>query len=416
MMGPSNSVLLVRTHGRLRGGNAALRVSGETIRKMIPRVPTRALSRRQFFGRSAALGSGALLCSSLAPARFDGKSIKPYREHLSVLRDRILQKLNECVAVGQLRRDDGFIYTIDAAQTFLCFALAGDSGGYETLRAHCLSNLICDAGNDPFCRGFVAWRYKPGQPVDASGTTEALRMARAFWIGSERFQRPDDARIARIVLHGYANHATIDQGVWIVRNYFTFKTRSFAPNSFLVDYDPDFVREVSLKLGDNDLKEVADKSDALISRAVTPCGLLYDLVQPDLKTLYPLLDVYTFSPNDVVGLTGCGTTALGVTRSNPQIGRKILAFATKRFGGLRRYYYGRTGEPVDSSSAAIFEYSTLARLAAQLGDEPAAARIVDRGLIEWQWLLDHDRTPSPFILTELYQTLQALVEIGKPVH
>ncbi len=362
------------------------------------------------------MGSGSLLCTSLVPAGFDGKSIDPNREELTSLRDRVLRMLKESLATGKLRRDDGYIYTIDAGADV---SLLRAGGGFIWLRgacaALCLKNLINDESHDPFCRGFVAWRYKPGQPVDATGTTEALRVARGFWIGSARFKRPEDALVTHMVLKGYAQHATVDQGVWIIRNYFTYKSRSFASNSYLVDYDPDFVREAAMKFSDDALEIIADKSDALICKAVTSSGLLYDLVQPDLKTLYPLLDVYTFSPNDIVGLTGCGTTALGVTRSNPQIGRTILAFAIKRFGDLHRYYYGRTGQSVDASAAAVFEYSTLARLAAQLGDEPVAARIVDRGLIQWKWLLDQDQGPSPFILTELYQTCHALLGMGKQI-
>ena len=35
-------------------------------------------------------------------------------------------------------------------------------------------------------------------------------------------------------------------------------------------------------------------------RAVTPCGLMYDLLQPELKTMYYEMDVSCFSPNDIV--------------------------------------------------------------------------------------------------------------------
>ena len=276
-------------------------------------------------------------------------------------------------------RDDGYVYTIDAGQMLICAALAGDERAYRELaRGHCVNHLINADPKDEYAWGYVGWRYREGEPIDASGTTEALRVARGLWIGAGKFSRPEDAETARRVLKGYAHHATTDQGVWIIRNYFNYKTRSFATNSFLVDYDPDFVDEVAKKTLDQELIATAANSLRLIRAAVTPCGLLYDLVQPDLKTLYPLLDVYTFSPNDVVGLSGCGTTALGVTRGEPQIGIRIVQFATERFADLRRYYYGRTGEPVNSSSAASFEYTTLARLAAQLGDERSSARIVAR--------------------------------------
>ncbi len=336
----------------------------------------------------------------------------PFLGELKTLRDSVVQRLSQLLAADRLAREDGYLYTIDAAQALICFALAKNADDYGKLREHCLKKLIVEGKDDPYCRGFVGWRYKAGEPIDASGTTEGLRVARGFWLGAKAFGRAEDAETARVVLHGYAHHAIVDQDVWIIRNYFTFKTRSFAPDSYLVDYDPDFVRLVAEATADEELKPVATKSSALIGKAAAPCGLLYDLVKPDLKTLYPLLDIYTFSPNDVIGIAGSATTALGITTHDPALARRVLTFCISRFGELRRYYYGRTGEAVNDTAAAAFEYTSLARLAAQLDDEVAAARVVQRALVEWQWLLGQGASPSSFILTELYLCLDALLSMS----
>ena len=81
------------------------------------------------------------------------------------------------------------------------------------------------------------------------------------------------------ILDGYARHAAEEQGVWMIRNYFNLGTRSFATNSFLVDYAPDLVAEVAAAMGREDLAEVARRSYALIEKAQAPIGLLYDMIQ-----------------------------------------------------------------------------------------------------------------------------------------
>ena len=50
---------------------------------------------------------------------------------------------------------------------------------------------------------------------------------------------------AAMILDGYSRHEFTDQGVWLIRNYFGYAQRNFASNSYLVDYDADFVRLVA---------------------------------------------------------------------------------------------------------------------------------------------------------------------------
>ncbi len=329
---------------------------------------------------------------------------------VAAIRGRVHQEMLSRLHAGRLVRGDGYLYTVDAAQLMIVLAQLGDHDGYRLLRDHCVHNLIRDVPDDPYTRGFVPWRYKPGEAPDASGTTEALRVARGLWIGSRAFSNPGDADWARMVLAGYSTHAAVDQGIWLVRNYFAFKTRAYASNSFLVDYDPDLIREIADAAGDAGLSALADHCLQVVQRSVAPCGLLYDLIQPELMTLYPELPMPAFSPNDVVGIANCGTTALGVARQSPELARQVLRFAMLNDGDLRRYYLGRSGRPVNASPAAVCEYAILVRLAAALNDAAALNRLLNRTLQQWHWVADHPELCDAFLYCEM---LAACIAVEK---
>ena len=67
--------------------------------------------------------------------------------------------------------------------------------------------------------------------LDASGTTEALRFAEGLWEGARVFGEPADRELALLVLRAYRRHEYVDQGIWLIRNYFNLQTRAFATNS-----------------------------------------------------------------------------------------------------------------------------------------------------------------------------------------
>ena len=142
------------------------------------------------------------------------------------------------VEAGMLARTDGYVYAVDVALLMIFAAGESDEVMYATLRDFALEHLVVDDGDDPYTRGFVLWRYCDGVAPDASGTTEALRIAEGLWRGSKAFGFDADRETALLVLDGYARHAAEEQGVWMIRNYFNLGTRSFANNSYLVDYAP----------------------------------------------------------------------------------------------------------------------------------------------------------------------------------
>lgn len=308
-------------------------------------------------------------------------------------------------------------YTVDVAQLMWCFAAAGDLDAYLALRAFAVDHLILDGPErDSFVRGFVLWRHNPGQKPDASGTTEALRVARALWTGAAKFGRREDAALALLVLDGYARHAASDQGVWLVRNYFNFGQSNFATNSFLIDYDPDLLREVAAGLRDGDptrsarYADLADKSYAVMRRAVAPCGLLYDLIQPELKTLYFDIDVSVFSPNDVIQLNNACTTAAAVAAGDPAVGAGVLAFVLPRTDALYVQYFGRTGERVRGLRISAPEWASLARLAALLGHREATAQFVAKGIPYWERVVSSPPVGDAWMTTEVLLAMQAVLD------
>jgi fermentation-respiration switch protein FrsA (DUF1100 family) len=331
------------------------------------------------------------------------------------LEAKLVAQVKAWVAAGDLVRPDGFTYAVDVGQLLIYAAKAGDRGLYTALRDGPVRGLVMDDPADEFTRGMVQWRVKAGDKPDASGTTEALRIAQGLWEGAAKFDFPADRERAVMIVHAYARHAGTDQGVWLIRNYFNFTTRAFATNTFLVDYDPDFLRTVARGTGDARIVELADKSYAIVRGAVTPCGLIYDLVQPEVLTLMPDLGMTAFSPNDVVQLSNSTTVAERCAIGAPEIGQKILDFGRSREWRMGTYYLGRTGEPIAARDGAGRPRppvglgpegnAGMLRLAAKLGDHAAAAEFLRRLTPQAASFAAHPYEPRLYLAGEILLAL-----------
>ena len=275
------------------------------------------------------------------------------------------------VLSGSLERADGWVYAIDVSLLMIFAALEGDRELYLSLERFASERLVLDSGDDPYTRGFVVWRVREGVPADASGTTEALRLAEGFWRGSLAFDRPQDRERALTILEGYARHQAEEQGIWMIRNYFNLGTRSFATNSFLVDYAPDFLAEAAAATGNADLLEIAEKSYALIERAQSKSGLLYDIIQPEVRTLLDDERMVVFSPNDAIQISNAATVAAGSVKGRPAVARRVLDFCHQRMPELKGTYYGRTGEIARDKRPGIEAWASLVRLAKALERDDA---------------------------------------------
>ncbi len=271
-------------------------------------------------------------------------------------------------------RGDGFVYAVDIGELLKVAARYGDRGMADALRGFAMRNLIVDDPEDPFTRGFVIWRRSPeGEDPDASGTTEALRIAQGFWEVFEAFGDPADRERALLALDGYARHAAPARGtdLLLVRNYFNFRSRDFATNSFLVDYAPDFVARVARAEGRADLARLAAESYRVVRAAASPAGLLYDVFQPEMATLYDDSRTLLFSPNDIVQTSNAASVALHAMEGAPEVAGSVLDFCVARMPGLRLAYYGRTGEEARSKRPGVEIWGTLVEMAARRGDRRA---------------------------------------------
>jgi hypothetical protein len=392
--------------------------AGQTLR--IPRFdPTRVnrptsanLTRRAFVG--AAVTAAASLSLAAAPAQ--DRALEPIPagaetppQALVELRGRYEALARDWIANDRLARTDGWVYTVEWGHFLIYFALAGDRELFLRMRDHAVRSLIINEADDPVTRGFVLWRRKPGEVRDASGTTEMLRVAKGLWLGAQSFGRPADADLAVLILRGYARHAAVDQGIWLIRNYYSLTERHYATNSFLVDYDPDFVADVAAARQDRELHDLAEKCYGVYRQAVAPCGLIYDLVQPEIKTLVGRRDVLFYSPNDIMGLHNSTTCAQVVARGLPNIAKGVLGFALARLGDLRAYYFGRTGEAVDETSATLIEFNGLTRLATLAGGAIARQQFLRWAVPRWQEYLQRVKPADAYTVAEILLTLQAVI-------
>lgn len=325
------------------------------------------------------------------------------------------QILHDAVSRDALQRPDGYIYAIDLTEMMLLAVETQDQDLYQQLRDKAVTHLLAHDPSDPLTDGMVAWRYRPGTALDASGTTEALRLAEALWRGSALFNRPADRDLSVLILHAYARHAAVDQNIWLIRNYFNLQTRAFATNSYLVDYDTDLLAEVAKDTGDAALADVAERSASLIRKALAPCGLLHEIVQPEVLTLMPTLPGagggVAFSPNDIIHLGNSATVARGVAKSAPEIGRRVLAFATARLPDLRVHYLGRTGEKVsaDDDWAGGDVLAALALLADELEDGAGLRTLRPMMLEKAQRFAEQPSEPLVYQATSLSRAMQRIM-------
>ncbi|MEO0514736.1 MAG: hypothetical protein AAF086_05505 [Planctomycetota bacterium] len=310
-------------------------------------------------------------------------------------RDLLRDAALAAVQSGELQRDNGAVYAVDVTQLATFAALAGDRELYDPLRDIILSNLLVTRVPGDPAHGMIAWRYRPPEfwtaqgidfdpakhlTQDASGTTEALRAAEALWHGVQAFGLDEDRATVSLILDAYARHAAIDNGTWMIRNYFNLhpEVYNFITNSFLVDYDPDLlvtVMDAGLT-GEEDWAEVAQQSAKLINKARTPAGLLHQMIRPEVGTIMPhLLGEGFYSANGIEQLSNVLTVAERCTLTNPDVSQRVLEFARDRMPQLRLYYDANTGRRLRGEHdtwAGVETWGPLLRLAVKLGDDRTA--------------------------------------------
>ena len=165
-----------------------------------------------------------------------------------------------------------------------------------------------------------------------------------------------------MILDGYRRHASEAAGLLLIRNYFNFGSRDFATNSFLVDYAPDYLARVARDTGRRDLADLAARSYEVIRAARTPAGLLYDVFQPEMATLFDDRRTLLFSPNDIVQTSNAAAIAATALEGAPEVASRVLGFCRERMPGLKLAYYGRTGEPARQKRPGVEIWGTLTEM------------------------------------------------------
>ena len=316
------------------------------------------------------------------------------------LRMELEQVAAKATSPAALRRTpDGPLKAVDVAQLATWAATADDPAAFARLRALLLDHFLVLNEDDPFTHGMVAWAWTPGQPLDASGTTEALRTAEALLAGLDAehpASEPGDAETAHLILRAYARHATTEGGLWYVRNYLNLQTRAFATNSFLIDFDPDLLAAAGERFHDDVLKETAERSADLIRRCLTPAGLLHQMIRPEVATaMGPGYVIYSANGHEQLSLSL--SVAERCVDTAPEVARTVLGFtvhALDEHGTLHQRYRFDTGEPVGDAGAGLETWSPFVRVAAKLGDRAAFDAALPGFLEQARWFADRQLDPA----------------------
>jgi hypothetical protein len=324
------------------------------------------------------------------------------------------------VSTGGLARDDGAVYAVDIGQLATYAALAGDRELYDPLRRVILEQLMVRREPGNLAHGMIAWRAfpdpRPNQPArDASGTTEALRCAEALWRGVQAFGLDEDREVIRLILDAYVRHATPpDQSPWMIRNYFNLHPDvwHFITNSFLVDYDPDLLLELSEAFDEPAWRDVAERSAELIDRARTPADLLHQVIRPEVATIMPAFAADgIYSIDGVEQLSNVLTVAERCTDTNPEVAAAVLAFARQRLDRLGLYYDATTGRRVEPPRRAalpgVETWGPLLRLADQFGDEAVRDAALRKICRMSPGLADPSASPRLYLIGEALLALHA---------
>ena len=128
-------------------------------------------------------------------------------------------------------------------------------------------------------------------------------------------------------------------------------------------------RGVARDTGRQDLADLAARSYEVIRAARTPAGLLYDVFQPEMATLFDDRRTLLFSPNDIVQTSNAAAIAATALEGAPEVASRVLGFCRERMPGLRLAYYGRTGEPARQKRPGIEIWGTLTEMSVRRRDQ-----------------------------------------------
>lgn len=357
----------------------------------MPRLPNRPLP---IWASTAVLAVLTIVPLNIVFSSLNTAKRSEQENHLRAVEEALIRSAKEQVERKTWTREDHRVYTVDLAQLAIYAAQAEDREMYDALRAILLDNIVVNTPDDPYLHGMVAWGFSASpsnatqraEPLDASGTTEALRVAEALTLGIDVFGHPDEQTV-RDILAAYTRHATLeahggDSPTWYIRNYLNLQTRAFATNCFLIDLDPDLIARLAKRFDDDALRQLAERKTELIKRCRVPdtsggSGLLHQMIRPEVATaMGPEYVVYSANGHERLNLTL--TVAERCVTTNPDAARAAFTFAMQRLDDLRLAYDIDTGQPArgdDEPHAGPETVAPLLRLAVHLNERKAVEEI-----------------------------------------
>lgn len=302
---------------------------------------------------------------------------------------------------GVLPRASGMAYAVDGA-TLLLYAVESENLPlFEDLWKSFREVFVVPVdfgGPDALT---ICWKRHPGEPPDASGTTETVLTAKALWKAGHRWGRQDFLEQSLGFLRGYLGHISGEGRSWQIRNYYNYGTRAFATNSYALGYYPDFLAEVARSGLLPEAKEAEVNSLNFLRNAALPNGLFASSFDPELRTLFPDSEVsYHFSPNFRIKVGDSAFIALEMLRGDEEIPRKTLGYLRTLWPSMPDTIYGFLSFPLSPEDASrgisTGHLAAVYRLALELDQEFARtirpvlyrrgeALLKDRSGEAWGW-------------------------------
>ncbi|MGH2599143.1 MAG: hypothetical protein ACRDJ9_07125, partial [Dehalococcoidia bacterium] len=108
-------------------------------------------------------------------------------------------------------RPDGWAYAIDLGNLMSYAARRGSIELFRMLSDRVVNDYLVTQSDDANALYTVAWRHRPDKKNEASGTTETLRMAEAYWTAGERWDNEYYRRLAYLMARAYIRHQWSDE-------------------------------------------------------------------------------------------------------------------------------------------------------------------------------------------------------------
>jgi len=279
------------------------------------------------------VGAVLLSCNPQVPSSDNTKRV------LARLIERTERQVAQDLKKGLPVRADGYAYAIDLTNTMRA-AVQMDNRtlfdrAYRLIEAHFLRTNT----NDERARHTVLWRYAPEHPPDASGVKETGALADALWRAYEEWEDPRYREQARTVLDAYLRHGSWGpDNRFRVKNYYNYRTRSLASNTWLLNQMPHTVRRIGCATEDSTLLRFADGMARFMRDGALKGGFFHELYDPGIPTVIENSDGY-YSPNGILKLQSSLASARALRPFYPAAAEQLITLLDESDGTLYTHYY-----------------------------------------------------------------------------